>query len=123
MNAPLRRQSRPVWPSPDEVRELAARSDPSASAASAAWRAVQECITRFDAWHLLATDDPAADPIGSVRQGTDGRAWIRRPESPDDRYPWIVADYQLGRVAARTDAEVTGWPVLGAVPGTPAASV
>jgi len=66
--------------------------------------------------------DAANDPIGTVRQAPDGEwiaiMWPSRP-SP---YLWAVTDY-VGSVGYEKPERVAHWPIVGAVPCSPAAGM
>lgn len=72
-------------------------------------------------------DDPSEDPIGTVRQCPDADAvavrteWCHEHES--GCYRWRVPATGGARPTSIlvNDEHVSGWPVIGAVPGTPAA--
>jgi hypothetical protein len=62
-------------------------------------------------------DDPSADPAGTVRRsGSDVVVKTRNDEGD----PWCVLTGQGGYW--RFNEDVTGWEIIGAVPGTPAAA-
>lgn len=68
----------------------------------------------------LPQGDSATDPMGTVRRAPDGR-WIAIMW-PSGRHPqaWAVAD-RLGSAGYARPERVAHWPIVGAVPGTPAA--
>jgi len=66
--------------------------------------------------------DAANDPIGTVRQAPDGQwiaiMWPSRP-SP---HTWAVTDY-IGSVGYEKPERIAHWPIVGAVPCSPAAGM
>lgn len=66
--------------------------------------------------------DATTDPIGTVRQAPDGEwiaiMWPSRP-SP---HVWAVTDY-AGSVGYEKPERVAHWPIVGAVPCSPAAGM
>lgn len=66
---------------------------------------------------LERADDPGQDPIGTVRKGPKSSPVVRSRVMSDDTYPWKSVMYTINY----SHDEVVGWPVIGAVPGTPAA--
>lgn len=56
-------------------------------------------------------DDPSADPVGTVRQSPRGTVAIR-----DHANDWVSL-----KAVVFLGSDVVDWPVIGAVPGTPAA--
>lgn len=84
-------------------------------------QAVEDCK---DAW-TKANDDPSKSLVGEIREHL-GRPVIRVAHAVGlDRepphYPWtLIADYEDGRSAGMTHANVTGCRVIGTIPGTPA---
>lgn len=60
---------------------------------------------------LKRADDPASDPIGTVRKSPYGAVWAK-----------IVPDrwHVFGAPAELNDIDMEGRPVIGACPGTPA---
>jgi mannose-6-phosphate isomerase-like protein (cupin superfamily) len=107
----------PRWPTVDDV----------AKAAEPSWLPSRTDVALTiklcrDAW-LASVDDPAADPVGTVRRGTGGNGEavaVKSTMAHDHvRYVWFAF---TGRGNWQVDDEdVKGWPILGAVPGTPAA--
>jgi hypothetical protein len=119
----------PKWPTPDEVAAAIDRRHgaPQTYCAWSTEKAIEMCRA---AW-LAANDDPSMSLVGEVRQSPSGlgktvmatsRAgtvelelgrlrWFVLKGAPED---WTTATYYY-------DSDVRGWPVIGAVPGTPAA--
>jgi hypothetical protein len=62
-----------------------------------------------------SVDDPSKDPVGTVRQHPGGGS-VAKSENPN--YPWRGVNVPGGENFGTV--EVRGWPVIGAVPGTPA---
>lgn len=63
---------------------------------------------------------PAKDPIGTVRQIPLSEHVVIKTASVD--CPWRVpGQVYSGELTGYSDAVVASWPVIGAVPGTPAA--
>lgn len=63
-------------------------------------------------------DDPSKDPVGTVRKGS-GSIAIRTDVEARTTMPWLI----LGNPSDWfRNEQVTGWKVIGAVPGTPAAA-
>lgn len=64
-------------------------------------------------------DDPSKDLAGTVRRGPDGRSWVKIGGREDDTlgWDWITPVDD----SADASADVAKFPVIGAVPGTPAA--
>jgi hypothetical protein len=65
---------------------------------------------------LERADDPSKDPIGTVRRRPDG---VVAAKSPNPDYPWRGFGEPCGENFATVS--VIGWPIIGSVPGTPAA--
>jgi hypothetical protein len=63
-----------------------------------------------------------ADLIGSVRRSTDGTRLAILWPSPPHPARWMVTD-RWGSTGYETDERVAAWPVVGAVPFSPAAGV
>ena len=66
---------------------------------------------------LERADDPSKDPIGTVRKGDKSSPVVRCRVTSSDVHPWKSVMYTV----SYSHDEVVGWPVTGAVPGTPAA--
>lgn len=102
----------PAWPTIEKVQEACRK-----------WLAdagqVQKAIDMCRAAWLAANDDPASSPVGEVRQLSvdDGNVATRWPKG------WLVGHpgMENGDFAWYMASFVKGWPVIGAVPGTPAA--
>lgn len=66
--------------------------------------------------------DATSDPIGTVRRAPDGRwiaiMWPSRPHPA----PWAVTDH-AGSVGYEKPERIAHWPIVGAVPFTPAAGM
>jgi hypothetical protein len=77
---------------------------------------------------LERADDPASDPIGTVRRSGDGLyAGESYVKTAYPEYPWVSLsrgheDGDSWRLSGNGDRYVVGWPIIGAVPGTPAAA-
>lgn len=75
------------------------------------------------AW-LVAADDPSASPVGEVRRAPTGESVVRVPTQTT--VPgvtlWVrVVDRKTPSMPwGYMDEAVKGWPVIGAVPGSPA---
>lgn len=72
---------------------------------------------------LERADDPSKDPIGTVR-GADGWIVVRRDTRGSPALPWATLVTPEGQRVVNfhaSDHAVSGLPVIGAVPGTPAA--
>jgi ribosomal protein L7/L12 len=67
-------------------------------------------------------DDPSKDPEGTYRRNDSGVVVARLDEKDESGVEWVVV-FRCGATDRRMydHREVTGWPVIGAVPGTPAA--
>jgi hypothetical protein len=67
-------------------------------------------------------DDPSKDPEGTYRRSDSGVVVARLDEQDESGVEWVVV-FRCGATDRRMydHREVTGWPVIGAVPGTPAA--
>ncbi len=63
-----------------------------------------------------------ADLTGTVRRSLNGRNLAILWPSPPHANRWIVTD-QWGSTGYETDAAVADWPVVGAVPYSPAAGM
>lgn len=76
-----------------------------------------------DAWRA-SLDDPSQSPVGEVRvHPVSGKATIRAVHAvglDTSHYPWTLVDAD-GMTHGMTHCNVKGWPVIGQVPGTPAA--
>jgi hypothetical protein len=66
---------------------------------------------------IQAADDPSQDPVGTVREW-GGRAFALT-YSEDNRFPWVAISVDSG--GANGHGVMEGTPIIGAVPGTPAA--
>jgi hypothetical protein len=72
-------------------------------------------------------DDPSKDPIGTVRQCPDADVvavrteWCHEHESGSYRWRLPATGGARPTSVLVNDEHVEGWPVIGAVPGTPAA--
>lgn len=62
------------------------------------------------------------DPVGTVRRSPDGRWLAIKLPSPPSTRDWTVQD-QHGAVGHELGERVAHWPVVGAVPWSPAAGV
>jgi hypothetical protein len=63
--------------------------------------------------------DPQDDPIGTVRHGAAGRVAVRTGMGHGDN--WIMINGDPDVPCWMLPREVGDWPIVGAVPGTPAA--
>lgn len=108
----------PTWPTPAQESTRPGSDQPLY--ARGYNQAIKDCQR---AWRL-ANDDPSKSLVGEVRRSPKGLIyarfvpkvvsypslpWVRFQDSADDSHSAVV------------DAYVHGWPVIGAVPGTPAA--
>jgi hypothetical protein len=73
-------------------------------------------------------DDPSRDPIGTVRRRPAGTsAGTSYVKTAYPTFPWVrldsghAGDNGGWRLGGNSDGDVIGWPIIGAVPGTPAA--
>lgn len=64
--------------------------------------------------------DPVLDLVGAVRRSPDGTMLAIHWPSPPSLHRWAVADHH-GSLGYETPDRIAHWPVIGAVPGTPAA--
>lgn len=64
----------------------------------------------------------AADPMGTVRRSPDGYWLAIMWPSPPHPASWHVIDY-YGSAGYERPERVAHWPVIGAVPGSPAAGM
>lgn len=60
--------------------------------------------------------------IGEVRRSPDGTMLAILLPSPPSEYRWSCADNK-GSLGHERDERIAHWPVIGAVPGTPAAGM
>ncbi|WP_405149502.1 hypothetical protein OG589_14750 [Sphaerisporangium sp. NBC_01403] len=65
---------------------------------------------------------PADNLLGTVRRKPNGRVLAVLWPSPPSPNRWMVTD-QWGSCGYETDEKVADWPVVGAVPFSPAAGV
>ncbi len=102
--------SEPKWPQREDVKNVGLNE---ALYRAAYNRGIDECIAAY----RLANDDPSKSPVGEVRRDpdVDGAIAIRFDASD---WAYICGNEGWGW---RGCPEVKGWPVIGAVPGTPAA--
>jgi hypothetical protein len=68
------------------------------------------------------TSEPAADLIGAVRRSPNGARLAILWPSPPHPARWMVTD-RWGSTGYETDETVADWPVVGAVPFSPAAGM
>lgn len=68
------------------------------------------------------TTDPTADLLGAVRRSPNGTRLAILWPSPPHPARWMVTD-QWGSTGYETDEAVADWPVVGAVPYSPAAGM
>jgi hypothetical protein len=68
------------------------------------------------------TTDPAADLIGAVRRSPNGTRLAILWPSPPHPARWMVTD-RWGSTGYETDESVADWPIVGAVPYSPAAGM
>jgi len=66
--------------------------------------------------------DAAHDLMGAVRRSPNGEYLAIQWPSPPHPSTWWVVDY-AGSVGYETPERVAHWPVIGAVPGSPAAGM
>lgn len=66
--------------------------------------------------------DASKDPMGMVRKAPNCEYIAIMWPSPPSKAVWWVMDY-VGSVGYETPDRVAHWPVIGAVPGTPAAGM
>ncbi|GAA4221428.1 hypothetical protein FHR32_005081 [Streptosporangium album] len=66
------------------------------------------------------TPVPAPDLLGTVRRKPNGRVLAVLWPSPPSKHRWMVTDC-WGSCGYETDEAVADWPVVGAVPYSPAA--
>ncbi len=69
-----------------------------------------------------ATTPPTENALGTVRRKPNGRVLAVLWPSPPHPARWMVTD-QWGSCGYETDEKVADWPVVGAVPFSPAAGV
>jgi hypothetical protein len=62
------------------------------------------------------------DPLGTVRRSPDGEWLAIHWPSPPSEFSWHVSDHR-GSVGYDKAERVAQWPVIGAVPGSPAAGM
>lgn len=67
----------------------------------------------FTPEELELVDDPARDPVGTVRRSPTNDSWYLDADGRW-RFVWHPAEAYV------LHGEVKGWPIIGAVPGTPA---
>ncbi len=67
---------------------------------------------------LERADDPSKDEVGTVRRSPDGKVVAKGSRI---NFPWANLSAPKGDDSYHSNA-VAGWPVIGAVPGTPAAA-
>jgi hypothetical protein len=70
----------------------------------------------------MTVTDPAADLIGAVRRSPNGTRLAVLWPSPPHPARWMVTD-RWGSTGYEADAVVADWPVVGAVPCSPAAGM
>ena len=63
-------------------------------------------------------DDPSRDPAGTVRRSKDGKIAVRVREGGEQS--WFQLEIGENAWGWLFDDWVTGWPVIGVMPGTPA---
>ncbi|MFE9127039.1 hypothetical protein ACFYOF_16740 [Streptomyces sp. NPDC007148] len=68
------------------------------------------------------TSQPAADLIGAVRRSPNGTCLAVLWPSPPHPARWMVTD-RWGSTGYETDEAIKDWPVVGAVPFSPAAGM
>lgn len=69
---------------------------------------------------LERADDPSKDPVGTVRRSVSLTYTKSEHAGCNGNLPWVRLTGD-GNVRTYSDGEVVGLPVIGAVPGTPAA--
>lgn len=109
----------PRWPTVDDVADAAAKAGDPPRLASKTEVALAIKLCR-DAWRAL-TDDPSKSPVGEVRSSPEGALYCRVAHRTD--FPWVLVHGGPPPAGWHwfPDDVVKGWPVIGAVPGTPAA--
>lgn len=70
----------------------------------------------------LVQGHPVEDPVGTVRRSPDGLWLAICLPSPPHPARWTVQD-RTGAGGHEVDARVAHWPIVGAVPWSPAAGV
>ena len=71
---------------------------------------------------LEPADDPSKDPVGTVR-GERGWSFVCRERAGTNIGPWVLVTRPFGQRVIRfswEDSQVTGFPIIGVVPGSPA---
>lgn len=116
----------PKWPSQYEVigcKLTCGQIDGEGCySGKAAGRALEMCRKAFLEWQRVENDDPASDLVGTVRLGPGS-------DDPYIRVVFHIAGRSWQWVHLRSTGvldgyiheDVRGWPIIGAVPGTPAA--
>lgn len=106
----------PRWPTVRDVEGGASTPE--------RFKAVTRAIDMCRAAWLASMDDPSKSPVGEVRRNPQGSyVSIRVDRITADEgytYPWLAV-YSNGTTGGDSHDTVRGWPVIGAVPGTPAA--
>ncbi len=69
-----------------------------------------------------AQGDPEGDLIGAVRRSPDGHYIAVKWPSPPSKAVWMVSDY-VGSTGYEESWRVAHWPVVGAMPFSPAAGM
>jgi hypothetical protein len=66
--------------------------------------------------------DAEQDPIGTVRRSPDGSMLAVKWPSPPSKRSWGVTDW-VGSLGYELPERIVHWPIVGAVPFSPAAGV
>ena len=70
----------------------------------------------------MTSTSPASDLIGAVRRSPNGTCLAVLWPSPPHPARWMVTD-RWGSTGYETDERVADWPLVGAVPYSPAAGM
>lgn len=70
----------------------------------------------------LRQGDASADPVGAVRRSPDGRFLAVKLPSRPHPADWVIQD-RYGACGHEQHHRVAHWPIVGAVPWSPAAGV
>jgi hypothetical protein len=65
---------------------------------------------------MTTFDNPHKDPVGTVRQSSEGHSVVK---GLNDHWLWMEA--RLGASIYAFSDQVRGFPIIGSVPGSPAA--
>lgn len=111
----------PNWPSVNDVTEVMVPPGMliPEQIVKTAIIAIEKCRA---AW-LVANDEPSKSPIGEVRRDPDDpkRFAQRLIWNVNGNDPWLITRRDGGGCYWAANTYVIGWPVIGAVPGSPAA--